>query len=196
MTRKQMKTLVNRLFIISTFLLTSVQSYANFIDISEQQINQYLATKLTEKFRMQDQIGMPGLFQLNYHLHNLTTQIGRTDANKVSLSGIIDGVLLLKGKSYDAQLNLNIDTTPYYDTKTGKLYLKDIRLLNYSASPEKYQDKLQAFLPLLVDGLSKMLNNTPIYTLDENKTQEALLKKFGKAIVIEQGKLSLQTALF
>lgn len=52
------------------------------------------------------------------------------------------------------------------------------------------------FLPVLADGLNSFLNSTPVYTLDENKAKEAMVKKFGKAIVIENGNIKLETTIF
>lgn len=184
------------LLLKSTLLLLLFTGHVKAFSISQQEINQYLETRLAEKIPLRDNVGIPGLFQLDYHLYNLTTQIGQTEDKKVAVSGIIDGILQAKGKKYDAKIYLNMDTTPFYDAQKGALYLKDIRLLNYSATPEKYQDDLQIFLPILIDGLTNLLNNTPVYTLDETKTKEALVKKFGKAIVVEKGILKLETAIF
>ncbi|EFX91679.1 hypothetical protein HMPREF0027_1282 [Actinobacillus ureae ATCC 25976] len=179
-----------------TLLLLSLISNVQAFSISQQEINQYLETRLAEKIPLKDKVGIPGLFQLDYHLYNLATQIGQTDERKVAVSGIIDGILQAKGKKYDAKIYLNMDTTPFYDPQKGALYLKDVRLLNYSAAPEKYQDDLQIFLPMLMDGLANILNNTPVYTLDESKAKEALVKKFGKAIVVQKGVLKLETSVF
>ena len=178
--------------LLSLFFITNV--YA--LSINQDEINRYLETRLAEKIPLKDKVGIPGLFQLDYHLYDLSTQIGQTDEKKVAVSGVIDGILQAKGKKYDAKIYLNMDTIPYYDAEKGTLYLKDVRLLNYSATPEKYQDELQLFLPVLMDGLTGLLNSTPIYTLDETKTKEALVKKFGKAIIVEKGLLRLETSVF
>ena len=69
------------------------------------------------------------------------------------------------------------------------------RMLAESAV-EKYKNNVQMFLPVLMDGLTNLLNNTPVYTLDETKTKEALVKKFGKVIIVEKGTLRLETSLF
>ncbi len=89
-----------------------------------------------------------------------------------------------------------MDTTPYYDAEKGALYLKDVRLKNWMAEPQKYQNELQMFLPMIADGLSSLLNNHPVYTLDETKTKEALVKKFGKQIIVEKGQIRLETNIF
>lgn len=185
-----------RKYFIVCSLFIAATTEAGLMNISEQEINQYLETRLAETIPLKDKVGIPGLFQLDYHLHNLVTQIGRTEEKKVAVSGIIDGLLQAKGKTYNAKINLNMDTTPYYDPEKGALFLKDVRLLSYSATPEKYQDKLQMFIPILMDGLTNVLNSTPVYTLDETKTKEALVKKFGKAIIVKNGVLSLETSIF
>ncbi|HDL5861343.1 TPA: DUF1439 domain-containing protein [Mannheimia haemolytica] len=176
--------------------MAMLSANANLLTISEQEINDYLATKLAEKIPLKDKVGIPKLFELDYRLHSLTSQIGRTEEKKVAISGVVDGLLNAKGKKYAASIHLNMDTTPYYDPQKGALFLKDVRLLSWSATPAKYQAELQMFLPVLADGLSSFLNSTPIYTLDENKTKEAMVKKFGKAIVVENGNIKLETTIF
>lgn len=181
-------------FVGLTAFFLSVQ--ANPLSISEKEINRYLDTKLAEKVPLENRVGIPALFQLDYKLHHLTTKIGQTEEKRVEIAGVIDGLLTAKGKKYEAAIQLNMDTVPYYDPEKGAVYLKDVRLLQWSATPEKYQHELQLFLPVLMEGVSGVLNSTPVYTLDENKTKEALIKKFGKAIVVEPGSLRLETNLF
>lgn len=171
-------------------------SYANLLSISEQEINQYLNTRLAEKFPLKDSVGIPGLFQLDYHLQQLTTQIGRTDEKRVEAQGAVDGLLRLKGKRYNIQLTLNLDTLPYYDSEKGALYLKEIRLKQWKLSPEKYQHEVQPFVAPLFNGLASILDSQPVYTLDENNTKEAIAKKFAKSIIVEPGKISLETSIF
>lgn len=177
-------------------MIFPVKIQASPFSISEQEINHYLATRLAEKVPLQDSLGVPGLFQLDYKLSDLYTQIGQTAENVVDVSGVVDSLLQVKGKQYQVKLNLNMDTVPFYDMEKGALFLKNVRLKNWSATPEKYQNELQMFLPMIADGLASILNNHPVYTLDENKTKEALVKKFGKQIIVEKGKMSLETKIF
>lgn len=176
-------------------MVATLPAQANF-SVSEQEINAYLTTKLSEKVPLQNKVGVPHLFELDYNLHSLNSQIGRTTEKRVAVSGVIDGMLKARGKKYDTSIELNMDTTPYYDAEKGALFLKDIRLLSWSAKPEKYQDELQMFLPVLADGLNSFLNSNPVYILDESQMKEAMVKKFGKAIVVENGRLTLETSLF
>ena len=169
---------------------------ANLLSISEKEINDYLHTRLAEKVPLADSVGIPGLMQLDYQLHDLVTQIGQTNEKKVEIQGIVDGLLIARGKKHEAKIKLNLDTTPYFDPEKGAVYLKDVRLLSWEVSPEKYQETVQFFLPMLFDGLTNLLNHSPVYTLDETKTKEMMVKKFGKAIIVEKGMLRLETSLF
>lgn len=187
---------LHKFVLLSSFCVATAQASVNPLSISEAEINQYLQTKLAEKVSLQDTVGIPRLFQLDYNLHDLVTRIGQTNEKKVEIQGIVDGILTANGKKHNAQVKLNLDTVPYYDAEKGAVYLKDVRLLNWEATPEKYQSELQMFMPILADGLTKILNEQPVYTLDETKSKEALVKKFGKAIIVEKGALRLETSVF
>lgn len=176
--------------------LTASVANAGLLSITESEINQYLATDLAKKVPMQDSIGIPNLFQLDYRLHNLATKIGQTEEKRVEVAGIVDGLLNLKGKRYDVKLKLNLDTLPHYDAEKGALFLKDVRLNSWAISPEKYQSELAPFVSPLAQGLASLLDSNPVYTLDEIKAKEALVKKFGKQIIVEKGVLRLETAVF
>lgn len=182
-------------FFIIAIGLVAVAS-ANLLSISEKEINDYLHTRLAEKVPLADSVGIPGLMQLDYQLHDLATKIGQTSEGKVEIQGIVDGLLIARGKKYEAKIKLNLDTTPYFAPEKGAVYLKDVRLLSWEVSPEKYQETVQIFLPMLFDGLTNLLNRSPVYTLDETKTKEMLVKKFGKTIIVEKGMLRLETSLF
>lgn len=183
-------------FAIFGLYLTASAATAGLLSISQQEINHYLQTRLSEKVPLKDSVGIPNFFQFDYHLHNLATQIGQTPEKRVEIAGIVDGKLRLKGRTYDIKAHLNLDTVPVYEPNKGAIFLKEVRLKNWYITPEKYQNELQTFLPALESGLANVLDHYPVYTLDESKTKEAIFKKIGKAIVIKQGELQLETSIF
>jgi len=75
----------------------------------------------------------------------------------------------------------------------GAIYLKDIRILNWFGSPQQYMDQVQSLVPLLTTSVANYLSNTPIYTLDERNSRDAMIKKVAKGIRIEQGRLEVDT---
>lgn len=191
-----MKVLAKLFFITTLFSLLFSFAHAGLLSISEKEINDYLRTHLSEKVPLEDSVGIPKLFQLDYRLHSLNTQIGHTEDKRVAITGIIESKLTSRNKHYDIQLSLNMDTLPYYESEKGEIYLKDVRLLNWQTNSEKYAKELQMFMPLIADGLTSILNNTPVYRLDEQKTKEALIKKFAKNIIVEKERIRLETQIF
>ncbi|QIW16124.1 hypothetical protein A4G20_07150 [Pasteurellaceae bacterium RH1A] len=169
---------------------------ANPLAITEKEINHYLEHNLAEKVPLENKVGFGKLFQLHYKLDELSTQIGRTDEKRVAVTGLLDGKLSLQGRNYDAKIQLNLDTIPYYSPEKGALYLQDVRLKNWHITPDKYQNQLQMLMPMLMESVSSLLNHYPVYTLDESDTKQALIKKFGKGIVVEKGQIRLEASLF
>lgn len=189
-------TFLSKLMLPFAFTFLFSQAQAGLLSISEKEINHYLATKLAEKVALNDTVGIPHFFQLTYRLHHLQTQIGQTEEKRVALFGIVDGELKVKNRVYPVQLSLNLDTVPYYYAEKGEIYLKEVRLNQWAISPEKYQQELQPFVAPLASGLASLLDRTPVYTLDESKTKEALFKRFGKNIVVKKGEIELETGIF
>ena len=180
------------LILSAIVLLFALCQQAQAYSISQQEINQYLAQKPAFASRL----GIPLLFNLDYNLHDLSTEIGKSAPNKVAVSGTMDGLFNLSGQKFPAQLNLTFDTVPYYDAENGQIYLKDVRILRWSGSPQKYMDELQTAMPFISDGISALLSRIPIYTLDTNNPKEMLIKQFAKGIKVENGKLEIETKMF
>ena len=78
----------------------------------------------------------------------------------------------------------------------GAVYLKKMRILRWSGEPQQYMQQMQAIMPFLNENVAKLLEHIPVYTLDKNNMRDVLIKKFAKKILIEQGKLTLDTGIF
>ena len=87
------------LTILTLQVSVTLSVQASPFSISEQQINQYLS----EKGTINDKLGIPGLFSVDYSLKDLVTQIGQTESNRVEMSGLADTLIRLSGKTI--QLN-------------------------------------------------------------------------------------------
>ena len=185
---------MNKLFKIFA-ILTALWAYFNqsafAFSVSEDEVNAYLA----KKTEISDQLGFPGLFSFDYKLQNLTTKIGENNSERVEISGVLDGILGIKKQEMAGKLNLTIDTVPYYDAEKGAVYLRDIRILKWSGEPQQYMEQLQAIMPFVSQGVAALMTAMPIYTLDESKPRDLLIKKFAKGIRVEPGRLSLDAGV-
>ncbi|WP_439242117.1 DUF1439 domain-containing protein [Lonepinella sp. BR2474] len=176
--------------VLGVFTYSQAQA-ANPFSISESEVNHYLA----EKLNVEDKLGLPGLFSMDYKVENLQAKIGENNSGRVELTGTIDSSLNLSNKIYAGKLNLTFDTIPYYNAEKGEVYLKDLRILRWSGSPDNYAAQLQSVMPFLSDSIGALLSSMPIYTLDDSKVRDALIKKFAKGITVEPGKLSVDAGM-
>ncbi|MCK3657527.1 hypothetical protein A4G18_02025 [Pasteurellaceae bacterium Pebbles2] len=169
-------------------IFATTQAQANPFSVSEEEINAYLA----KKNDVQDKFGLPGLFSMNYTLQDLTAKIGENNSGRVEINGTFDTNIQIQQKKLAGKLTVAFDTIPYYNPEKGEVYLRDLRILRWSGSPEHYVAQLQSIMPFLSQSISGLLSNVPIYRLDDSKVRDALIKKFAKGIVVEQGRLSLE----
>ncbi|QLB12977.1 uncharacterized protein DUF1439 [Bisgaardia hudsonensis] len=175
------------LFLILSLL--SFNLFANPLSISENEINKYLSNKVSLK----DTIAFPGLFAIDYQLSNLSAKLGKNNSKKIEVGGTVTGNFKLGTKDFDGKINLTFDTIPYYDPEKAAVYLKDIRILSWSGSPDKYIRELQTIMPFLSKNLSQLASYVPIYELDSSKPRDVIIKKFAKGILVEEGRLVLET---
>ncbi|WP_040977462.1 DUF1439 domain-containing protein [Necropsobacter massiliensis] len=185
------KVAITAILCLCSLFMPAAHAFISPFAVSEAQVNDYLA----QHANISDQFSFPGLFSMQYQLQDLTARIGQTTENRVEIDGSIDGTFKLKDKQFAAKLNLTFDTTPYYDAQKGAVYLKDIRILRWSGSPDSYMQQLQTLMPFLSTNLSALINHIPIYTLDDNNARDVLIKKFAKEIRVEPGKLVLDTGI-
>lgn len=176
-------------FILISSFFSSYAVASMDLAIDEQQVNQYLA----KRAGVADSYQVPGLFKVNYTLRSAQAKIGPNNNGRVEINGVVESSLNLQNQQYAGQLNIQFDTIPYYDANKGAIYLQDLHILNWQASPEKYSQQLQPIMPFLIDNLGKLLSSTPVYTLDDTKARDVIIKKFAKGIRVEQGKLSVET---
>lgn len=157
--------------------------------LSEQEVNQYLQ----EHNDYQKQIGVPGVVDAHIVLTDLTTQIGREEPGKVTLSGNakVDISSLIGAQSADMKLTLKAQ--PVFDKAQGAIYLKEMTLTDYSVQPEKMQSMFKTLTPYLNQSLKSYFDQKPAYVLNaEHSTKEAMAKKLAKGIEVKPGQLVIQ----
>ncbi|NKI74082.1 lipoprotein [Dickeya sp. CFBP 2040] len=173
------------LALLGTLLVSGCNQLAQY-SLSEQQINQYLQ----QHNDYQKQLGVPGVVDAQITLTELSSQIGRAEPGKVTLSGNAKvDISSLLGKQ-QADMKLTLKAQPIFSKDEGAIYLKDMELVNYSVQPEKLQTVLQTLAPYLNQSLKSYFDQKPAYVLNpEHSSKEALAKKLAKGIEVKPGQL-------
>ncbi|AIR68110.1 lipoprotein [Dickeya fangzhongdai] len=173
------------LALLGTLLISGCNQLAQY-SLSEQEINQYLQ----QHNDYQKQLGVPGVVDAQITLTELTSQIGRAEPGKVTLSGNAKvDISSLLGKQ-QADMKLTLKAQPVFNKDEGAIYLKDMELVDYSVQPEKLQTVLQTLTPYLNQSLKSYFDQKPAYVLNpERSNKEALAKKLAKGIEVKPGQL-------
>ena len=173
------------LALLGTLLVSGCNQLAQY-SLSEQEIHQYLQ----QHNDYQKQLGVPGVVDAHITLTELTSQIGRAEPGKVTLSGTAKvDISSLLGKQ-QADMKLTLKAQPVFNKDEGAIYLKDMELVDYSVQPEKLQTVLQTLTPYLNQSLKSYFDQKPAYVLNpEHSNKEALAKKLAKGIEVKPGQL-------
>ena len=144
--------------------------------ITEQEINQSLA----KHNNFSKDIGLPGV----------TSQIGREEPNKVTLTGDANLDMNSLFGSQKATMKLKLKALPVFDKEKGAIFLKEMEVVDATVQPEKMQTVMQTLLPYLNQALRNYFNQQPAYVLREDGSQgEAMAKKLAKGIEVKPGEI-------
>ena len=178
-----------RYFSLCAMLLALLLSGCNQLTqftLSEQQINQALA----KHNNYEKELGVKGLLNAHIVLSDLSSQIGREEPNKVTLTGSakldIDSLL----GPQQATMKLTMKTQPSFDATAGAIYLKQMEITHVEVQPEKMQSVLETLMPYLEDSLQTYFNQQPAYVLNgDHSKAESLAKTLAKGLEVKPGEL-------
>lgn len=154
--------------------------------VNEQEINQ----ALEKRNQFAKDIGLPGIADAHIVLKHLKSQIGRSEPNKVTLSGDADLTMNSLFGNQNATMQLTLKALPAFNKEQGAIYLQEMEIVDASIKPEKMQSVLQTIVPYLNQSLRNYFNKKPAYVLSEDSSKgEALAKKYAKGIEVKPGQI-------
>ncbi|MGM3172676.1 lipoprotein [Dickeya lacustris] len=155
-------------------------------NLSEQDINQYLQ----QHNDYQKALGVQGVAEASITLTHISSQIGRSEPGKITLSGEANVEIHSLLGAQQATLRLTLKAQPVFDKTRGAIYLKEMTLVDYSVQPPSLQTVLQTLMPYLNQSLTSYFDQKPAYVLNpEHSNKEALAKKLAKGIDVKPGQL-------
>lgn len=154
--------------------------------ISEQEVNQ----ALQKRNNYDKDIGVSGLVNAHIVLTDLSSQIGREEPGKVTLSGKANiNVSSLFGPQ-QAEMQLKMKAQPVYNAQQGAIYLQDLEIVDAQVQPEKMASIMKTLTPYLNESLKRYFNEKPAYVLSADRSKgEALAKKLAKGLEVKPGQL-------
>lgn len=154
--------------------------------VSEQEINQ----ALQKRNNFSKDIGLPGVADAHIVLTNLSSAIGREEANKVTLTGDANLEMTSLFGNQKANIKLKLKALPTFNKEQGAIYLQEMEVVDATVEPEKMQTIVQTLIPYLNQSLRNYFNQQPAYVLGEDRsTGENLAKKYAKGIEVKPGEI-------
>ncbi|MBP2170927.1 hypothetical protein J2125_004119 [Erwinia toletana] len=154
--------------------------------ISEQEVND----ALQKHNNYEKQIGVAGLADAHIVLTDLSSQIGREEPNKVTLTGTAKVDITSLFGPQKADMKLTMKAQPVFDQQQGAIFLKDLQIVDAQVQPEKMQSVLKTLTPYLDQSLKSYFDQKPAYVLSSDRSKaESLAKKFAKGLEVKPGEL-------
>jgi hypothetical protein len=184
------------LLLAATLLLSACNSTQNipglsFYSFTNSEVETLLAgelPKLSEKITV---MGLPVQVDVN----DISVDIGPDNTDVVVLGADSTAQINVFAFNYPVRLKLQIQGSPYYDSQSKGVFLRNINLLDSSIDAGGYKGNIAALDNQVLDLINTFLETNPVYTLNTADPKIALLSKLPLDIQVTQGAIKLVPSL-
>lgn len=170
------------LLLLSSLLLTGCISQYS---ISEREMEQYLNKEVHYEVKQGN-----GIVGAEIRLNDIAVQLGaKPDTMAVTAKTTVSITTPLLPIS--ASLKATFEAKPWYDSNNHSVYLRDLRLVKVESDPKDIERAISSIAPQMMTYLTRFLETQPVYVLDTNDSNQALMAKMTEKIAVKPGKLSL-----
>ncbi|NHI01314.1 MULTISPECIES: DUF1439 domain-containing protein [Oceanimonas] len=161
---------------------------AQTLSLTEQQLNQHLASQLGREFP----VTLGSWLKAAVRLADLQVELGRQQPDKARVSG--RGIVTLDQgeQQQDWDISGDFSARPRFDSKEGALYLDEFELLGYRLNNSGAGSQGGLVMPLLLQSLADYLSRYPVYRLSEQDPLRRQLQDQVLSLEISPGRLTLQ----
>ncbi|GAC13248.1 DUF1439 domain-containing protein [Aliiglaciecola lipolytica] len=177
------------LFILSILLLAgcaSTQGLSVF-SFSNAEMQSLLTQQLPQMSQKVSVMGLP--VQLN--VNDLNVDIGPDNRDVISLGVDSGAEINAFSFKYPVRLLLQIEGSPVYDSEKKAVFLRNLNLLDSSIEAGGYKGNLNVLNREVMDLINAFLAVNPVYELDMNNPQIALMSKFPLDMQVVEGAIRL-----
>ncbi|GAA5193425.1 DUF1439 domain-containing protein [Ferrimonas gelatinilytica] len=165
-------------------LVLGLTGCASHYSVSESELSQHLNRHL----RSETELSADRFLRATLTLSDIDVQIGRTP-DRVTVTA--DSRLSVKTPlvPLKARVEFEFEARPWYDRGDHSVYLQELTLVRMEATPRQLE---QLILPASQEAMRFVrlyLESQPVYRLDQKGWKEDLLRRFGKEIQIQPGRL-------
>ena len=160
-------------------------------EVNEAELEQYLQKAVKDFDRQQGKSGSP----LSVELDTAHIVVGPEDRDVVVLDVTGQAALNAVITKIPVDLTLKIEGSPVYSGKDKAVYIKRLHLVDSKMHSPFLQGNAEKQIKPVVDmvmaTLAKLLEEMPVYRLDESDPRQKLLATMPVDIVVGRGKLRM-----
>lgn len=154
--------------------------------ITEQEMEQYLSKEIHFEVKQGNQ-----LVGIDVRINDISVKLGqKPDTMSVSAStkvSINNPIFPL-----NAKLTTTFEAKPWYDSATHSIYLRQLELVKVESTPKDIERAISSATPQVMGYLRQFLENQPVYVLDTQDSNQALMAKMAESLQVAPGKLVLK----
>ncbi|WP_394205607.1 DUF1439 domain-containing protein [Shewanella waksmanii] len=174
---------LTRLLLLSVLLLLTgcVSQYS----ISERELEGYLSKEIHFEVNQGNQ-----LFGIELTIAEIEVNLGdKPDIMAVTAHSLVKvrNPIMPIG----AELTTTFEAKPWYDPDKHAVYLKDLSLTKVESTPDDIEKAISPVAPQMMGFVRHFLETQPVYVLDTQNGNQALLAEMTKRIEVAPGKLKL-----
>lgn len=160
-------------------------------EVNEAELEQYLQKAVKDFDRQQASSGSP----LSIELDSAHIAVGPDDRDVVVLDVTGQAALNAVLAKIPVDVTLKIEGTPVYSGKDKAVYIRRLQLIDSQMkSPFLRGDaekQIKPVVDMVMGTLAKLLEQMPVYRLDESDPRQKLLASMPVDIVVGRGKLKI-----
>ncbi|MFS1437004.1 DUF1439 domain-containing protein [Shewanella sp. 10N.286.48.A6] len=167
-------------------LMLLLTGCATQYSISESEVEDYLNNEMHYEVSQGNQV-----FGLQLKLNDMEVELGHKP-NTIAVTAQTRMAVKNPFKSIEADLVTTFEAELWYDVETKSIYLKKLDLVEVKSTPADIEKMLSSITPQLMMFLSTFLASQPVYVLDENDANQALMASITKEIEVQKGKIVIK----
>ena len=160
-------------------------------EVNESQLEGYLQKAVKDFDKQQTKSGSP----FSVELRDAHIQVGPDDRDVVVLDVAGEAALNAILTKIPVDMALKIEGAPVYSGEDKAVYIKRLRLIDSKVSSPylkgSAEQQIQPVAQMVLATLAKVLEETPVYRLDESDPRQRLLASMPVDIVVGRGKLRI-----
>ena len=166
-------------------LMLSLTACVSQYSISERQLSNYLNKEMHFEVKEGNRF-----FGLEMKINDVKVKLGhKADTMAITANSQVKVANPLM--PLNATMTAEFEAKPWYDSDQHSLYLRELKLVKLTSNPKDLEQAMGELAPQVMRFITHFLETQPVYVLDTQEGNQALLAELAKRIEVAPGKINL-----